>query len=158
MTGSIGLSKSKYCKGIQCPKILWMDKNKPEEAEDILPASVMANGNRVGDLARGYFGEYSLVELDNDKENMVRKTYEYMENGAENIAEPSFAIDGLYCAVDILHKNKDAWDIVEVKSSTHVSDIYVEDMLFQYYVLSECGVKVHGIFNMHINSDYVFHE
>lgn len=35
MGDKIGLSKSRYCKGIQCPKILWMDKNKPEEAEDI---------------------------------------------------------------------------------------------------------------------------
>ena len=24
------LSKSKYCKGMQCPKILWLDDNKPE--------------------------------------------------------------------------------------------------------------------------------
>ena len=25
------LSKSKYCKGIQCKKILWLDKYKPDE-------------------------------------------------------------------------------------------------------------------------------
>ena len=27
----ISLSKSKYCKAKQCNKILWLDKNKPEE-------------------------------------------------------------------------------------------------------------------------------
>ena len=27
------LSKSRYCKGFQCPKILWLDHYKPEEAE-----------------------------------------------------------------------------------------------------------------------------
>ena len=53
---NLGLSKSKYCKGIQCPKILWMDKYKPEEAEDVLPEAVLANGNKVGDVARRYFG------------------------------------------------------------------------------------------------------
>jgi len=25
------LSKSKYCKGVQCPKMLWMDKNMPDQ-------------------------------------------------------------------------------------------------------------------------------
>ena len=158
MGEKIGLSKSRYCKGIQCPKILWMDKYKPEEAVDNLPEAVLANGNKVGDLARGYFGEYSLVDFDYDKDAMVRQTMEYIAAGAENIAEASFFVDGLYCAVDILHKNGDGWDIVEVKSSTHVSDIYVEDMAFQNYVLTKSGIKVNGVFNMHIDNTYVFHD
>ena len=70
----IGLSKSKYCKGIQCPKILWMDKYMPAEAGDTLPESVLANKNRVGDLARGYFGKYALVDYDTDKLAMCTVT------------------------------------------------------------------------------------
>lgn len=158
MSEKLGLSKSRYCKGIQCPKILWMDKYKPEEAVDNLPEAVLANGNRVGDLARGYFGDYSLVEFSYDKETMVKQTLEYIAAGAGNIAEASFYIDGLYCAVDILHKNGNGWDIVEVKSSTHVSDIYVEDMAFQNYVLTQSGIKVKRILNMHIDNTYVFHD
>ena len=158
MGEQIGLSKSRYCKGIQCPKILWMDKYKPEEAEDVLPEAVLANGNKVGDLARGYFGAYSLVEFSYDKQEMTAQTKGFIAAGAENIAEASFLVDGLYCAVDILHKNGDGWDIVEVKSSTHVSDIYVEDMAFQNYVLTRCGIKVTGVYNMHIENSYVFHD
>lgn len=154
----IGLSKSRYCKGIQCPKILWMDKNKPDEAEDILPETVLANGNRVGDLARGYFGEYALVDFDYDKQAMCTVTQGLLQADVENIAEASFLYDGLYCAVDILHKNGDGWDIVEVKSSTHVSGIYVEDMAFQNYVLTKCGINVKGVYNMHIDNSYVFHN
>ena len=60
--------------------------------------------------------------------------------------------------MDILHKNGDGWDIVEVKSSTHVSDIYVEDMAFQNYVLTKSGIKINGIYNMHIDNTYVFHD
>jgi hypothetical protein len=89
---------------------------------------------------------------------MVQQTKEWIEEGVKNIAEASFFIDGLYCAVDILHKNAGGWDIVEVKSSTHVSDIYVEDMAFQYYVLSRCGINVTGIYNMHIDNSYIFHN
>jgi len=71
---NIGLSKSRYCKGIQCPKILWMDLNKPEEAEDNLPETVLANGTRVGDLARDYFGNYRLVDYTRDKKAMCDQT------------------------------------------------------------------------------------
>ena len=158
METKIGLSKSKYCKGIQCPKILWMEKNKPEEAENILPYTILSNGNRVGELAREYFGEYGLVEYDKNVLNMCEATKQYLSAGSVNIAEASFTIDGLYCAVDILHKNGDGWDIVEVKSSTHVSPIYIDDMAFQYYVLTNCGINVKSIYNMHIDNTYIFHD
>ncbi len=102
---NLTLSKSKYCKGVQCPKILWMDKYRPEEAEDVLPQAILANGNRVGDVARGYFGQYDLVKFDYDKNVMTEKTKQFMQTGSENIAEAAFLVDGLYCAVDILHKN-----------------------------------------------------
>ena len=153
----IGLSKSKYCKGFQCPKILWLDKYKPEVGEDVLPETVLANGTMVGDLARGYYGDYRLVEFTNDKQAMCEQTKQFIAEGTENIAEASFLYDGLYCAVDILHKNGDGWDIVEVKSSTHVSPIYEEDMAFQNYVLTKCGLNVKRVFNMHINNAYVRH-
>jgi hypothetical protein len=139
MTNQLSLSKSKYCKGIQCPKILWLDKYKPDEATDNLPETVLENGNCVGELARSYFGDYKLVDYNHDKTEMVRQTKELIAAGAENIAEASFIVDGLYCAVDILHKNADGWDIVEVKSSTSVSSIYIEDMAFQNYVLKRCS-------------------
>ncbi|MBD5508233.1 MAG: DUF2779 domain-containing protein [Lachnospiraceae bacterium] len=149
------LSKSKYCKGIQCPKMLWMDINKPEEAEDNLPESVLTTGTRVGDLARSYFGPYALVNFDFDKTRMVSETEKYMRDGQNVIAEASFLADGLFCAVDILKKTASGYDIIEVKSSTHVSDIYVEDMAFQNYVLTKAGVKVDHVYNMHIDNSYV---
>ena len=131
---AIGLSKSRYCKGVQCPKILWMDKHMPEEAVDTASEAILANGTKVGELARGYFGDYSEVEYSDDKKAMCQRTQELIEAGAETIAEASFSIDGLYCAVDILRRNGDGWDIIEVKSSTEVKPIYVDDMAFQNYV------------------------
>ena len=158
MGENYSLSKSMYCKGVQCPKILWLDRNMPEEAVNTVSEAVLANGSKVGELARGYFGEYELVDYSIDKEAMVQKTHELIASGAEKIAEASFLIDGLYCAVDILYRNGDGWDIVEVKSSTSVSDIYLDDMAFQYYVLEKSGINVKRIFNMHIDSSYVFHD
>lgn len=53
---SFNLSKSKYCSALQCPKILWLKKYKPEIFDDsVMNQSVLETGNEVGDLAMGLF-------------------------------------------------------------------------------------------------------
>lgn len=150
------LSKSKYTRALQCPKMLWMDKYMPEKAEqDEGVEARFAAGNRVGDLARQYFGEYALVDFDKGLDSMLEETQKYISEGARNIAEASFSFEGLFCSVDILHKTPFGWDIIEVKSSASVKSVYLDDMAFQCYVLKNCGLNITGVYNMHINSKYV---
>lgn len=149
------LSKSQYIRAMQCPKMLWMDRFMPDKASEKNLDSIFETGNEVGDLARQYFGNYSLVDFSFDKEKMIADTEKLIECGAKNIAEASFMFDNLFCSVDILHKNPYGWDIIEVKSSTHITDVYINDMAFQYYVLRGAGLNIAGVYNMHINSNYV---
>ena len=58
----------------------------PEQAGDLGLESVMSNGLKVGELARNYFGSYSAVEFEEDKNSMAEKTKELIEDGTENIA------------------------------------------------------------------------
>ena len=153
----IRLSKSTYCNGVQCPKMLWLLKNKPEEAVDTSNLSVLENGTQVGIVAQDYFGESTVIPYNEDKSSMVEATKKALESGAENIAEASFFFDNLYCAVDILHRNGDGWDIVEVKSSTSVKPIYVDDMSFQLFVLKGAGINVKNVYILYINNQYVRH-
>ena len=44
----MNLSKSKYCKAVQCEKMLWLDKYKREVKEEIDNESVLENGTNVG--------------------------------------------------------------------------------------------------------------
>ncbi len=58
----IYLSKSKYCNFWQCPKMAWLNKYKPEErTEDPSLEAIFTNGNEVGDLAMGLFGDFVEV-------------------------------------------------------------------------------------------------
>lgn len=150
-----GLSKTKYCRGVQCPKMLWMDKYMPEEAVQKDLSRIFQNGTEVGEYAKSYFGGYAEVAYDQDKAKMCQSTQKLLAAGEPVIAEASFAYNGLFCSVDILHITENGADIIEVKSSTTVNDIYYDDMAFQYYVLSACGIKVNKVYNMHINSSYV---
>ena len=65
------LSKYKYCRGLQCSKILWLDEHNPELMKLSDEESIYESGIMVGQLAREYFGEYSLVSFNYDLNAMV---------------------------------------------------------------------------------------
>ena len=44
---------------MQCPKMLWMDENKPEEAVSKTMPSLLENGLKAVEVARNYFGDGS---------------------------------------------------------------------------------------------------
>lgn len=156
------LSKSKYCSLWQCPKIAWLRKYKPEElVVDGGTLARMENGNEVGDLAMGLFGDFIEVTSYNgnnlDLTKMIADTKIEMEKGTPIICEASFDYKGLYCAVDILKAENGGWAIYEVKSSTHDDkQVYIADIAYQKYVLENCGVNVTGTYIITLDSDYVF--
>ena len=160
----MNLSKSRYTKAIQCPKILWMDNHMPECFDSsVLNQSVLDNGSQLGDMAMAYYGDFVEVAFsETGKQSMLEDTQCYLEaaqqgRGPRNIAEASFAYDGNFCSVDILRIEDDGVHLVEVKSSTHIRDIYLHDMAFQCWVLEKCGLKVKTASLMHMNSKYVRH-
>lgn len=152
------LSKSKYCSAVQCPKILWLQKNKPEAFDDsVVDQAVLERGNAVGDLAMGLFGDYVEVPF-GDLGEMIRRTEALLDADTPVIAEASFSYEGLFCSVDLLvnHGGRRV-EMVEVKSSTHVTDIYVHDVSYQYYVLTSLGYAVEKVSLAHLDSGYVRH-
>jgi hypothetical protein len=164
-----GLSKSRYTAFCQCPKNLWLKVYKPQEAT--VDAGVQARfeqGNKVGDLAMQLFGDFKKVHAEKadkslDLGKMVEQTRQWMEEGVENICEASFALEGHYCAVDILRKTKDGWAIYEVKSSSFPEfngqeaklEKYAPDIAYQKWLLTQRGVNVTGTYLVCLNSDYV---
>lgn len=85
------LSKSKYCKSIQCNKIIWLDKNKPEEAVQTTDESIFETGTKVGELARKYFGDFINIEFNKkDLSKMILETEINLQNAPNIITEVSF--------------------------------------------------------------------
>lgn len=153
------LSKSRYCSGVQCPKILWLKKNKPEVFDDsVFNQAILDTGNEVGDLAMGLFGDYTEVPFNNDLTKMLYDTEELLKKGVKVIAEASFSYKGLFCSVDILKNlGDDHVKIYEVKSATSVHDPNQHDVAFQNYVLKQLGFKVDGVYIVHLNNQYIRH-
>ncbi len=151
----MNLSKSKYCSGLICKKKLWLDKNKHELKNGSGIDSVLENGKEVGEVAKKYFGEHINIEYDENLNSMLKNTEEALKNESVVVTEASFNHDGNFCSVDLLKKDKDKYQIYEVKSSTELLDIYIDDVTYQYYVLTNLGLKVNKCFVLHIDNTYV---
>lgn len=180
-----GLSKSKYTLSRQCQKALWLEVyGQRKKTIDPNRNVKFEQGEMVGNLARSLFGAYVDVTVkvgagNLDLGSMIQRTNECLKGGVENICEASFSFNdallGLnYCAVDILHKTDDGYDIYEVKSGTEEVDNdkneddgdekkkeeeklkkYTLDISYQKWVLEKCGVKVNNCFLIRVNKNYV---
>ena len=156
----MGVTKTDFIRGLQCPRMLWLDKHHPEFK--VIPPDVQEKldaGNEFGDKAMGIFGPYVEVTTfkeDSDKldyQQMIEKTKGAISLGVEVICEAAFSYYGHYCAVDILRKNGDCYDIYEVKNSPQVEDIFVQDIAFQRYLLKKCGVNVKNCYVIYHGPD-----
>lgn len=172
----MNLSKSRYTLYRQCSKALWLSVNKPEEAAET-DESRMKEGQRVGQLAKGCLGPYKDATMKKpdgslDITAMIAETKRLMaDESVQNICEAAFVENGCYCAVDILHREKEGWAIYEVKSSSmhdkdeeghvdekkadEVNDVYIWDIAYQKYVLKQCKVHVTGTYLVCLNKEYV---
>ena len=151
----MNLSKSKYCNGLQCKKMLWLYKNKPTEKEEVNNQSVFDNGNDVHEVARKLLGEDINIPFNEDLTQMIKDTEEVMKQEKVIITEASFSYENNFCSVDILKKEGNTYEIYEVKSSTELKDVYVDDVSYQYFVLTSLGLKVEKCYVAILNNRYV---
>ncbi|NLF37334.1 MAG: DUF2779 domain-containing protein, partial [Clostridiaceae bacterium] len=112
------VSKSRYIRAVQCLKMYWMDRVKPQEFDNsVLDEAVLENGNDVGELALSIFPDISKVAFESDKQIMINQTKQFIDNKSKYIAEASFSYMGRFLSVDILEIYEDGVVINEVKSS-----------------------------------------
>ena len=156
------LSKSRYCSGIQCPKMLWMKKYKHDLFDkEVLNKMILTAGTQIGELARGIFGEYHLVPFSDNHQEMIQATKNELSKDTKVICEASFEYQGFFCSVDILvNHGNNIIEFYEVKSSKEdddIKEVYYNDIAYQYYVLTHLGFTVKTANLMRISKTYVRH-
>ncbi len=152
------LSKSLYIKGLQCPKSLWLDRYRPEVRDEISASQerVFNNGIAVGRLARSLFPcGIEIPHEGSTYEEKVQVTAALIGEGVTTLYEASFSFDDLFIKADILHLGKGGWDLYEVKGTTQVKDIHLDDVALQYYVIAGSGLPINRAFLVHVNNEYV---
>jgi len=154
------LSKSRYAKGLQCPKFLWWVVHEPDAVELVPDEAVsvrMENGRRVGELAREYVPGGTLIDINPaDLDRAISETQDALDQGVPVIYEACFRAEGLFVAVDILERRKEGWVVVEVKSSQRVKPHHLPDLAVQVHVVRASGVVVVGAEIMHLSKKVRF--
>ncbi|MEJ2282222.1 MAG: DUF2779 domain-containing protein [Desulfobacterales bacterium] len=152
------ISKSQYLKGLQCPKALWLYRNRKDLAPVIGEGLqfIFDMGHEVGELARQYFGEgIEIAEPYYAIKQAIQSTNKAVRQGADVIFEATACSDsGAYSRIDILKKvaGSDTWDLIEVKSSTEVKDYHLDDMALQRHAFTGGGYRIRKSILMHIKN------
>ena len=151
------ITKSLYCSLLSCDRYAWLSRHKSEKYVEKKQEDILQNGKEVGELARNLFGDFDLIEFNKNINTMIDETQESVERGTHIIAEASFRFENAFCSVDILKNDIDGVEVYEVKSSTEIQDIYLDDVAFQVYILRHLGYRVKKANIVYLNSEYVRH-
>ncbi len=152
------LTKTQYVNGLACLKWLWLAINAPEKLPepDESARFQMDQGRQIGELARQRYPTGVLLPTESPRENdhrsreVVKNRVPLFEAG---FIHPSRAC---YARADVLlPAGKDAWDIVEVKSSSSVQPDYLHDVAFQRYCYAAAGLKIRNSGLLLVNTEYV---
>jgi predicted RecB family nuclease len=155
------LSKSRFLAGLQCHLKLWYQCFERELIPEVPPSqqAIFDAGHEVGELATRLFPGGILIDTPYYlHKQAVQSTLKSMQDpDVKSIYEAAFIYEGVRIRVDILERLDDgSWNLVEVKSSTSVKEVYYHDVAVQYYVLEGCGLKINRAGILHINNQYVY--
>lgn len=152
------LSKSRFIKGLQCHKALWLLTHNPELQDEVSVSqqAVFAAGTDVGILAQNLHpGGVEIPFEGLSVPEQLAMTQEEIKKGTKTIYEAAFSFDNVFVKVDILHKGQNGWELYEVKGATEAKEVYLNDIAVQYYVASGAGLKIKKAALVHIDNSYV---
>lgn len=154
------LTKSKFLNGLQCSKLLWTRCNLPQDIPE--PSSQLQSifdaGHRVGRLAAKLFPGGTSVQEGDFVKNLEETRKLLISKDPKPIYEAGIQSGRLYSRADILSPSASkpgAWDVIEVKCSTKLKDVYLEDIAFQRYCYEQAGILIDRCYLMHVNNTYV---
>ncbi|MCB0345177.1 MAG: DUF2779 domain-containing protein [Bdellovibrionales bacterium] len=119
--------------------------------------AILDQGTVVGTYATKRYPHGVEIQAQPRQYELAAKlTQEAIERGEETIFEASFLHQGAYARVDILNKSDSGWDVIEVKSSSHVKPEHKDDLAFQIWILNQLNIPVSGSYLMHINNQCTY--
>jgi hypothetical protein len=154
--GPFRLSKSKVMSGRQCAKRLWLETHRRDLMETS-SASRMAfeNGHRFGETARSAMGTGRLVEHVHNIGLAIEETTQLLKT-EQRLFEPAFVHDGVVARADALERFSGGWHMIEVKASTSVKDIYLDDCAVQSWVAIGAGAPVEKVSLAFVDRSFVY--
>ncbi|MBE4704379.1 DUF2779 domain-containing protein [Spiroplasma platyhelix] len=128
-----------------------------EVSDDFYAGETIADGLETGHYAQEYFMQdyqcfnFETQQTNNQSEILNDKKYQVF-------FEPRFEYNSCVTKCDILKRNGSGWDLIEVKAVTWVKEEHMWDLLYQYDILTKCGLDIVNVYIMYLNNDYIRKE
>ncbi len=163
------LSKSSFSSGLQCHKLLWIEKNDRGLVPQPSPSqqAIFDQGHEVGSWSHKLFPDGILLSGELDFKIHLQASQDALA-ARKPLFEPAFSIPGAYARADILVPvESGGWDLLEVKSKsnvwedaarTRIKAVYLQDIAFQLYVYRGAGLKIHKSYLVFLDRDYIRHD
>ncbi len=156
----IQLTKTDFIQYLNCPKSLWLLKNKPEDFPkgefSLFLEKLIKEGYEVEEYAQKLFP--NAIKLPDF--GSAELTKQEINKGNTAFFQATFETEkGVFARIDILEKKADdTWHIYEVKSSTSIKKDkkhnHLKDACFQKYAMLENGYNVSQVSIIHLNKEY----
>ncbi len=155
------LSKSTFIRGAQCLKSLYLNKKRPFLRDRLAPEQLakFRRGTKLGVVAQNLFpgGIDVRPRSYHQYAKKLQETQEVINSGSHDVLyEAGFQFDRLLVFLDILHKEEGNWVGYEVKSALKISETFLLDAAFQYYVITNTGLALKDFHLIYINNAYKF--
>jgi hypothetical protein len=160
------LSKSRFLSGLQCHKRLYLEIYSPELATepDEATRAILDRGQELGILARRRFLGGVLIAADHrHMGEALSRTAKWLGDPAvPAIFEAAVQFEDVLIRADVLERlagdpsGPAAWRLIEVKSSSRVKDVHVDDLAIQAFVLRGAGIRLLETCLMHVNTRYLY--
>jgi len=141
------ISKSTFIRGAQCLKSLYLNKKRPYLRDKLSPEQLakFRRGHQVGSLAQRLFPggvDFSPRSPALYQKAVLETQLAIRTNAFDILYEAGFQYDRLLILLDILVNENNEWIAYEVKSSYHITETFILDAAFQYYVISNSGISL----------------
>lgn len=153
------ISKSRYLKYCQCPKLVWLEKNLKIDDNTNKFVYLYNPAKEVEELSWKLFSGKSAVICDGGGkyhfEKMAKYTKELIDCGEKVIYKATFLADKSYFVIDIIKKVKNGYMVYLVKPSKNLRQNFLQEMAYIGYALKMAGVSVYRYIIVTINKDFV---
>ena len=153
----MSITKTQFINPLACPTLGWFLSRSDHEELSSGEELRILEGKELGSLARQVFEKGVLVESYNNDE-AARITAQHMSDKNINaIFEATFIYEGFIAKADVLVRDGDKWNLIEVKSSLHKEEVkaaHIDDIAYTTYVLKGGKVSLNKIELMRISKDW----
>lgn len=155
------LSKSKIAAFEHCPRRLWLQVHRREEARfDPDTLARFRFGHEVGAHAASLVPDGIMVEAIPNIQAALDRTAELVrDNHRRPIFEATFLHENVLVRVDILEPAANgSWRAIEVKASVRVKAYQLADIATQVWVMRGCGLQISQAVIRHLAPSFSWHR